>query len=293
MKLFISWSGNRSKKLAEALSKWLPFVVQTVEPWVSQEIPEGTRWQMVLGEKLADTNFGISCITPDNVRSEWLHYEAGALSKHPDPKEAGIIPVLFGDVSESQLSGPLKQFQGTRFCKDNLLKVVERLAQLSGANDAAKKAIPEIFDTFWPKLQNDIREIMQADADATNALWGGFLNSPIEIVYSVDKASNAFISANTYQMEFQAMVEVFRLLISRGGKKMDISASPSSSAGNASPTTPRILIGGPSRNIITKNALANVRRVKFGPQPEDRSRSYVSRIVGQVRKKKAHRRIWS
>lgn len=144
MKLFISWSGNRSKKLAEALGKWLPFVVQTVEPWVSQEIPEGTRWQTVLGKKLADTNFGISCITPDNVRSEWLHYEAGALSKHPDPEEAGIIPVLFGDVSELQLSAPLKQFQGTRFCKGNLLKVVERLAQLSGANDAAKNAIPEI-----------------------------------------------------------------------------------------------------------------------------------------------------
>ena len=44
MKVFISWSGTRSKALANALHKWLPMVLQYVEPWVSDsDIDAGER----------------------------------------------------------------------------------------------------------------------------------------------------------------------------------------------------------------------------------------------------------
>ena len=32
MKVFVSWSGSRSKAIATALSGWLPLVIQSVEP---------------------------------------------------------------------------------------------------------------------------------------------------------------------------------------------------------------------------------------------------------------------
>jgi hypothetical protein len=36
MKVFLSWSGNRSKMLANTLREWLPLVLHYLEPWVSQ-----------------------------------------------------------------------------------------------------------------------------------------------------------------------------------------------------------------------------------------------------------------
>lgn len=45
MKVFISWSGKRSKAMANALKEWIPLIVQHAEPFVSdKDISAGDRW---------------------------------------------------------------------------------------------------------------------------------------------------------------------------------------------------------------------------------------------------------
>jgi hypothetical protein len=65
--VFISWSGERSRYVAEALWDWLPLVLQIVEPWMSAEdVEKGSPWESEIMGKLDEANVGIVCLTPEN-----------------------------------------------------------------------------------------------------------------------------------------------------------------------------------------------------------------------------------
>jgi hypothetical protein len=60
MKVFISWSGEKSREVALALREWLPDVINRVEHFVSsKDIDPGRRWQSEVAGELASTSYGI------------------------------------------------------------------------------------------------------------------------------------------------------------------------------------------------------------------------------------------
>jgi hypothetical protein len=52
VKVFISWSEERSKAVGLALRQWLPKVFQNIEIWMSTDIPAGAMWLQRLMEHL-------------------------------------------------------------------------------------------------------------------------------------------------------------------------------------------------------------------------------------------------
>jgi hypothetical protein len=45
MKVFVSWSGDHSRQLAEAIHEWLPNVMQFTKPFFTPtDIDKGARW---------------------------------------------------------------------------------------------------------------------------------------------------------------------------------------------------------------------------------------------------------
>src|SRR5438045_1936561 len=111
MKVFISWSGTRSRDVAESLHEWLPYVINAVEPWLSSaDIEKGARWALDLAQELESTSVAVICLTKENLNAPWILFEAGALSKTVG--KSFVCPYLFG-LDRIDLTGPLLQFQAT------------------------------------------------------------------------------------------------------------------------------------------------------------------------------------
>lgn len=82
-KVFISWSGELSRQLAEAVRNWLPGVLQYVKPYFTpDDIEKGTKWSTETIKELEESEIGILCLTRDNLNKPWILFEAGALSKN-------------------------------------------------------------------------------------------------------------------------------------------------------------------------------------------------------------------
>lgn len=163
MKVFLSWSGNTSHRIAEKLHKWLPMVIQKVEPYISTEIEKGTRWGTDIAEELEKSSFGLACVTSENKDAPWLLFEAGALSK--SVAEGKLAPLLFGlDQSDIQKS-PLTQFQMTKFERDEFLRLLRSINDsIDGPLDAG--ILESLFNALWPDLEKEIDAILKSAAPA-------------------------------------------------------------------------------------------------------------------------------
>ncbi len=151
MKVFISWSGLRSKYVADALRNWIPRVLQAVKPWLSAEdISTGARWSTEIATELEGTKVGIICLTPENQHNPWVMFEAGALSK--TLSETFVCPYLY-DLSPSQLSGPMSQFQAVLASKEGTAKIIQTLNRALNDNQLPATELDEIFDVWWPRLE--------------------------------------------------------------------------------------------------------------------------------------------
>jgi hypothetical protein len=156
MKVFISWSGKRSKAMANALKEWIPLIVQHSEPFVSdKDISAGDRWAQAIAGELESSNFGILCITPENISSEWIMFEAGALSKAM--QDAKVIPLLFG-LELSDLSGPLQQFQALKVDEQGMLDALKAINAASD-NKTGDATIEQLVPALWSQLRDKLDAI--------------------------------------------------------------------------------------------------------------------------------------
>src|SRR5436853_2531443 len=151
MKIFVSWSGELSHKIALILKEWLPVMIQSLELYVSSEdIDKGTRWFADIGSELEDINFGILCLTKDNKNAPWILFEAGALAKSIN--QSRVTPLLI-NLSASELQGPLVQFQATTISKQDMRKLLKAINKNLGNQGLEDSKIDKAFDKWWPDLE--------------------------------------------------------------------------------------------------------------------------------------------
>ena len=160
MKIFISWSGTRSKELATALKDWLPTVLQYVQPWMSSsDINSGDRWSNEIAKQLQETNFGILCVTKENLEAPWLLFEAGALAK--SMQDGRVIPLRL-DVDVSDITGPLQQFHSEKADDQGVKKLLSSL-NASWTNPIGDDVLQNVFEPMWTVLERKIAAIPESE----------------------------------------------------------------------------------------------------------------------------------
>jgi len=163
--VFISWSKSASLEIAKLLKPFLEDVLGTATIFMSQAMEGGSRWAMEIPQHLEICNAGLVLVTPENRHEPWLHFEAGALSKHIDGSR--VVPLLCGS-SVGEIQGtPLSMFQAKNFDHDDLLEI----CTLFGATFAIpEEAVRRRFERNWVELESEVVPITQKSGEPAGQL---------------------------------------------------------------------------------------------------------------------------
>lgn len=156
MRVFISWSGERSHAIAEALHAWLPKVLQTVEPFISSEdTDKGSRWIVRLSEELEQAKYGIVVVTAENREAPWLLYETGALSKRVT--QDFVTPFLV-DLRPGEVDPPLGLLQATEPTLEDVQRMMGTINKLNEP-PLDESLLNETVERWWTDLSERIASL--------------------------------------------------------------------------------------------------------------------------------------
>lgn len=166
VKLFISWSGERSRSLAAAVSDYFPRIIHALKPFLSdRDLEKGSLWPEDIARELRGADAGIICLTAENIHSDWLLFEAGALSKPAGQAEArpAVLCTYLLGLAPNDVPPPLGLFQATRAEEKDTFKLLSTLNRKLETEALRDDILKEQFATYWPKLEDAIGRIPKSE----------------------------------------------------------------------------------------------------------------------------------
>lgn len=158
MKVFLSWSGERSRLVATLLDEWLRCVLQAIRPWIStKDIDRGSLWFSEIQDQLQDVTTGIICLTQENKEKPWILFEAGALAKGLSNSR---VCTLLIDLEPHDIRDPLAQFNHTKPDQGGIYALVNTLNNRLGDNRLDPAILTKVLDTYWEQFQQRFDKII-------------------------------------------------------------------------------------------------------------------------------------
>lgn len=220
MKVFLSWSGDLSHRVALVLKAWLPNVIQQLDPFESSEdIEKGARWATELGRVLDECSYGIVCLTRTSLNSPWVNFESGALSKHVD--NSRVSTFLLG-LSPKDVSYPLAQFQHTDYAEADVKKLLESVNRHLPGGPISQSLLDNAFNMWWPELQKQLdplaEEASQEDIErphAVEATKEDTLEQILELVREQHRLVSSQVNRRHFLEEDRAALHNINTALSR------------------------------------------------------------------------------
>ncbi len=162
MELFISFHGKKSQAIAKHIADWLPCIITSVDPWTSFEMEKGITWIRELKDKLESLNFGIICLTQDNLTSEWIHFESGAIGNNKNSRTYTLLT----ELKSSNVKPPLSIFQHTSSNdKEDMLKLVGSInnkCKELGESSLSENNLIKSFNKWWGEFEEGMVSILKS-----------------------------------------------------------------------------------------------------------------------------------
>jgi hypothetical protein len=233
MKVFLTWSGEKSRRVAEILREWLPNVIQALEPWLSSEdIEKGSQWGADITSRLKESKAGIICVTETNISAPWLNFEAGAISN--SIVRPLVCTFLMGPKS-SDLTGPLTLFQATLPTREDLRRLLGTLNKALEGDALQEKKLDAAFEVWWTKLEGEFQSIRSVASPVKQTRSErDIMEETLNIVREVQKHLSAAAA-------FPQQASIIGSFLSPGM----VSVSPDSSYGTWIPATVHGSLAGP------------------------------------------------
>lgn len=192
MKVFVSWSGELSCKIAEVLKKWIPCIIQSVEVFFSPEdIEKGDNWDKTISNELSQCNYGIICLTSENTTAPWINFEAGAIAKSLDSR----ITALMVNIKPSDIKGPLSRYQATRFEKNDFFQLISAINKAL-ETPLEHNVLQNTFDTMWVALEQEANEVIEKYSSKATTLDENkelSENNPLEEILQLLRTQNSLL----------------------------------------------------------------------------------------------------
>jgi hypothetical protein len=162
MKVFISWSGEYARAVAELLKTHIESVNQRVQVFVSsQSIKAGSVWFDVIMGELDETGYGIVCVTKSHKDRPWLLFEAGAMASKF--RLEGVVPLLIDASNADLTNSPLVNFNAISIGRDSIAEIHslinERMAD-SPLGSLENSRLMKSFESDWPDFEANIAGIV-------------------------------------------------------------------------------------------------------------------------------------
>ena len=158
IKIFLSWSGDKSKKLANVFKTYVADILPKADFYFSpDDLKGGEKWRQSIEEGLNNNTYGIIFLTPSNLTSKWIYFEAGAISK--STKQAKILPFLY-KIDVTELGQPFSDYQCKSFSTDDILTTIHEINDCqSKVYQLPSETIKRNFNRLSNEIKTEIEEI--------------------------------------------------------------------------------------------------------------------------------------
>lgn len=161
MKIFISWSGEKSKKIAGLIRNFLVGIFRDeVEIFLStRDIEHGEQWFNKIINELSTANYGVFIITDENKTAPWMLFEAGVLYRGVSRNRLSLFLI---DNSPKEICDPLNRFNMGFISEEELFLLVKEIRTINKGEMSYEQGqqLRLSFDFAWAGFEKEYNQLL-------------------------------------------------------------------------------------------------------------------------------------